>query len=367
MKLSQKSLLDMFRLHSGDELLLCYQGDFKDMLTAHILEISRQNSVLQGDDKKIGKRLSLLLVECFQNIIRHGGNDQMNTLDHSDNFFCLRKVEGIYYLNTANLISKDASPALVSLLKKINTLDNDSLKREYLSRLEHAVINNRGGAGLGLLEMARKSGRKILHELTSFDENNNLVHLQITIEDGGGTTAAERSWIEECHALFKTMKSENSSLKYKGEISQQILIQFLEMSKGFFVKSAAKSKAMKRMTHTLIELLQNISKHAKLHEKGSEGYMIIGQKHKQFIIEAGNVASEKKIAVLSDKLKYLSQLSLRELMELHRKVLAASLKFENKLNSGLGLIEIFMATKSKISYHITRTNDTPFFAISVVI
>ena len=46
-------------------------------------------------------------------------------------------------------------------LEKINNLDPDKIREVYRAMLQDSNIGHKGGAGLGLMEMARKTGNKL--------------------------------------------------------------------------------------------------------------------------------------------------------------------------------------------------------------
>ena len=109
--------------------------------------------------------------------------------------------------------------------------------------------------------------------------------------------------------------------------------------------------------HVLIEILQNISHHAKKAGERPEGIFTIGWNNGRILLQTGNIVNEEEKDFLNEKLNYLSALSREELNELHRTALRASLKFENKHKSGLGLIEVARASCSPLLFRFRKSED----------
>jgi len=125
-------------------------------------------------------------------------------------------------------------------------------------------------------------------------------------------------------------------------------------------KSSKITKHLTRAAHVLIELSQNIAKHGSGMEYGNNGLLMMGEMNRKTVVYAGNVIGLSEKIILEEKLSYLSALEPEDLIELHRKTMRASLHFENKNKSGLGLIEIVKAATEPITYHFYSLDSLPF-------
>ena len=66
-----------------------------------------------------------------------------------------------YRILTGNFIRTVEVPALEEKLAKINAMDPEELREYYREKLGTTELSDRGGAGLGFIDMARKSGQKL--------------------------------------------------------------------------------------------------------------------------------------------------------------------------------------------------------------
>lgn len=100
------------------------------------------------------KKLYLLFIESTQNVLRHSTR---NGLDES--IFCFKKdkKEEKYYLITGNAIEKINKKKFTSRIDLINNLSHKATDRLYFQILDNQNFTEKGGAGLGLIQMKRKS------------------------------------------------------------------------------------------------------------------------------------------------------------------------------------------------------------------
>jgi hypothetical protein len=111
-------------------------------------------------------RLLYILVESMQNVYHHA--------DKKNPHFCilleLNKFNEHFELICSNYISKEEVTELQNRLIELSKLSSKELKDLYLKQLEYGKLSEKGGAGLGLIEIARKSNKEFEF---SFDKYNN--------------------------------------------------------------------------------------------------------------------------------------------------------------------------------------------------
>ena len=92
-----------FRKFKNDHFGLAYMGEFDDELTEGLM---RSNETSIHEPKNFKKRLSYLIAECFQNIIRHEDKpDILTRTNDRPKIFLLRNVGNSHYISASNLIS----------------------------------------------------------------------------------------------------------------------------------------------------------------------------------------------------------------------------------------------------------------------
>ena len=82
---------------------------------------------------------------------------------------------------TANYIEVDNIAPLKAKLDKINALDKDGLRSYYKEVLDNGKYSVHGGGGLGMIDIARKSGNKLEYDFSDVNDYFGLYILKIKV------------------------------------------------------------------------------------------------------------------------------------------------------------------------------------------
>lgn len=156
-----------------------YYGKITDQLTEAITGI--QNSDLANDGGKqllaTEKKTLFLIVESVQNIIRHGAR---KSTEQKGLMVISKKKDGLY-LTTGNSIDARNVDDLRQKIDKINQMKEQDLKIEYKRILTEESFSEQGGAGLGLIQIARKTLQKIDYSFEKIDATHYFFLMVIKI------------------------------------------------------------------------------------------------------------------------------------------------------------------------------------------
>lgn len=148
-----------FLLDPGSRVVLEHRGAVDAAMIPAMVERVEEQSRLNGDRVPMRKKLIYVMVEAVDNLSRHA------TGPHADsNFVALvRDGEG-YRLATGNAVPVATAALLGHRVGILNQMDPEDLREHYLKLLSNDNRSANGGAGLGLLTMARKTVRPIRME-----------------------------------------------------------------------------------------------------------------------------------------------------------------------------------------------------------
>lgn len=346
-----------------------YRGEFDDYFTGIILDMAStrtRNSSGGSFDRKV----SSMLVECFQNLIRHADSIEGNSQSTmQDGMFCFKNLEQGFIINSINLIKDADKENLTNKVQHINSMTEEALKNFYLNSLGNGEMSDKGGAGLGLIDLARKSGQKILVKTESLGNGYTNFHQQITLLfDKDKEKYDFTKEIDENHEMYTKMIEHGLRLVFKGDVSNKSLLTLLDFLHAYVGKTAKISKHLTYAAHVFIELSQNITKYASRYGSGNSGLLMLGERGDHTVIYSGNIVDLSDKILLEEKLAYLSLLEKEELNDLHKRIMRASLRFEDKYRTGLGLIEVVKAGSEPFSYCFHPLADEMYlFGIAVVI
>lgn len=357
------NLFELFRKYHEFDTTFSFRGAFSEQFTGTILEISEGATARTAGN--LNKKVSFLLVESFQNVIKHGESIEQEQKE-DDGIFSFRLREDGFTINSINHLKNEEVDGLKAWVDEVNSLDADSLKDLYLKHLQNNELSAKSGAGLGLIELARKSGQKLQYAFEPADEHYSRFHQQVSFCPIKDAVESIHSFIPDTKELYQIMAHQNAVILYKGDFSQKSILPLLTMVEQHSGRGASASQTRK-VAHILIELLQNISKHAMADERSrKEGIFMIGNVGQETFIQCGNTISTSDKEFIDKNLNYLTSLNETELGELHKNAMKASLKFENKYKSGLGLIEVVKAAKYGVNFTFEPQGaETFLFAIKV--
>jgi hypothetical protein len=244
------TLYDAF---AGDRSTLLYSGRFPDAHTARLIVLGEETTQEQDNSKGSRARLAFVLVEAYQNIIRHrAALPETLANGNGRSVLLIRVFSGAHEVSTMNPVSNAEAEHVVEQLNGLEQLIPEQLKERYLESLKSDSRTERGGAGLGLIEMARRSGNALRHRLSPIDPEHQLFSLQVVLEPADPVS---RSWTLLEH-LHRSVVASNLLLFCKGISSQRMadaLERMVEQELADGPERANKATLAFRSMNTVLE------------------------------------------------------------------------------------------------------------------
>ncbi len=362
----KEATFELFHELSNDTFDLIYLGEFDDELTAIFLDI---NEVSKAEIKSYKKKISFLIAECFQNIIRHSDDGSKKEIDiHIPRMFMLRDKGKIHHIVTSNLIENAQQENLSTSLDSLKNLTKSELKEIYLNALINNQHSEKGGAGLGLIEMARKSGNAPSFDFVKITDTYSNFFLQVNIaaKDYNGDNLEDETSVESAKGIYKRMKDEEIILVQKGDFSQDSIIPLIQLFENNLTLKEENLVIKKKALYVLIEMLQNITIHSSEEGVLKQAILIVRKSEgSEYGISTGNYISNEEGKILVEQLDSIADLDKIELTKRYKKQLSSRSATEGK-GAGIGLIEICRNSSERIDYHIKEiSDDTSFFSLNV--
>ena len=168
-----------------DNIIFSFNGVVTaDFLTV-ILDIMETKMSYLSETSKTKKKVFNILVECLQNLYHHIDDDKDLKRDLKKSKSSIVMVihdQDSYYVQTGNYIDKSVVIELNERLIKINGLDKEGLREYYREILDNGTVSSKGTAGLGMIDIARKSGNKLEYEFLEIDEEFSFFSLNVKID-----------------------------------------------------------------------------------------------------------------------------------------------------------------------------------------
>ncbi|MBI5220166.1 MAG: hypothetical protein HY958_14655 [Bacteroidia bacterium] len=352
---------ELFEGMQKDNLGYIYRGHFDQNITDNILLLTEANLEKEEQSSKVRKRIYSIMVEGLQNITRHQEDSEEASQEYYG-IFVIQKKEEKYYITTGNVIEKVNIDNLKTLLEKINSLDKDALKDYYKEVLEEGSISNKGGAGLGLIDMARKSGNKLLFEFDPIDDKYSYFYLHTVPALAEGSEASEGSdeSLKNIMNIHKLLNVGSVRLIFNGLFNQESLLNLLGTIKGQITGSES---VKNKVFYLIVEMLQNIIKHGTNivpDSSGNPGLFLIGEKMGHYVITTGNYIMNNKIDKLQAKIDNINSLEAEDLDKHYIKSLF-NFEIDDSKESGLGIIDLRIKSGNKLRCSFHQVNKSVSF------
>jgi hypothetical protein len=344
---------------SGDKICIFYRGNFDDIFTDKLISLAEHEV-----EKKSKKRVSFLISESFQNIVRHGNNELSN---NNDSLFGIRAVTPYSHIFSSNTITENEKNYLEEKLTFINKLDAEELKQLYLKVLEEGSLSDKGGAGLGLIEMAKKSKKPIQMDFKRLNDNSFSFNMQIDLIVDENESEGEKAnqipmTIEENTAMYDLMTDNNMIFLYKGDFNDETISPMLNILEGNTVDTG--NSIGYKIYHTAVELMQNVVRHSS-DPNTKEGIFAINKTENGYFLCTGNYVKNeaKNIGSYIDKLNALDK---QELNTLYRQQLKESVVVAGN-SAGVGLIDLRRSFMTPIEMKFVEDKNGSYLTIGIEI
>ena len=177
------NLTEYYSNLSKGDVILAFKGSITSELINDMLEGVEEKLKQADADSKLRKKIYNVLVESLQNLFHHievSHEGIVEPLDPKFGILVVLKENDIYRVTTGNFIHSRRIKFLKEKIDKINSLSKDELKDMYKFILNHQKLSAKGGGGLGLVDIARKSGNKLEYQF--FNYNDEYYFFDLTIK-----------------------------------------------------------------------------------------------------------------------------------------------------------------------------------------
>ena len=175
-----------FSDQSNDNIILYYKGNVDSDVISNLLDSVEAKMAATNDNLKLRKKVYNVLVESLQNLYHHADKVPCDFEEQDGKFGMIRviKIEDGYKIITGNFILIENLDALEEKIIKINMSSSEEIKELYKFILNYQRISAKGGGGLGLIDIARKTGNKLDYLFVKYNDEYSFFYLNILVNEG---------------------------------------------------------------------------------------------------------------------------------------------------------------------------------------
>lgn len=176
-------IFDLYDSMERKNIMLSFKGEMSTELLTSILQIIENKLDRFGETSRVKKRMFNIMVECLQNLHHHIAKpDSCDEKDTPSVIVMVAKNVTGYSIITGNFVEGNEVSQLQNRLEEINSMNKDEIKELYKSVLANGEMSEKGGGGLGMIDIARKSGEKLDFGFIPFGENKSFFSLNVKVK-----------------------------------------------------------------------------------------------------------------------------------------------------------------------------------------
>lgn len=180
---NQSSLAHLSAFHQlldEKDIMLVYCGEFSQELNKTLLAFTERKFKAENLEDNTRRKIFNIMVELLQNISKNKIENLEGTPEVSA-VFMIGTSDDDYILVTSNMIRNDKIPPLKDRLDQVNSLDKEGLKNLYKDERLNATFSETSGAGIGIIDIARKSENKLMYSFEKINDRFSVYSLLIRV------------------------------------------------------------------------------------------------------------------------------------------------------------------------------------------
>lgn len=149
------------------EVIIDFLGDINPEVISKTLDKIESHFDKEDFKGAVRKKVYNVVVECFQNLYHHSDIPPKEFIEVViDKYGALTVVkDGTFYkITTGNFIKSEKHLMLKDRIDQLNSLSDSEIKTLYRDILSNDEYSNKGGGGLGMLDIVRKTGNKLEYQ-----------------------------------------------------------------------------------------------------------------------------------------------------------------------------------------------------------
>jgi hypothetical protein len=165
-------------------IFFCFGGPMSQELMVGIGYTLRSKMKLDEANSSTIIKVFSMFVEQSQNIIHYSAEKTPSEQEKSE---LSSGIIGVgydnqhYYVSCGNMVNNEAVVILCEQLRKLQSMSKDELKRYYKEQRRKGSREDSKGAGLGFIELARKSAKPIEFDVQKINEQFSFFSLKTVI------------------------------------------------------------------------------------------------------------------------------------------------------------------------------------------
>jgi hypothetical protein len=163
-------------------ILIDYRGSIKYETIGELIHKFKLLVPKMGIQIGTYKRVLLIMIESLENMMKHSYTPPENNSDTFDSMLIVKQENNRFIIISENNLRNEVIPVLKSKIDYLNSMDQQGLKNIYKETITNGIFTNTGGAGLGLIEIAKISSNPIKYVFSPINEDFSRYTQEVEID-----------------------------------------------------------------------------------------------------------------------------------------------------------------------------------------
>jgi hypothetical protein len=177
-------LYDIRKNLTSAGILICFNGPFSHSIIEELGKAVKKYLESAEIQKSAMMDVFSVYIEATQNVRNYANRADLDKAERdrlNTGIIVIAKRDEHYVVHSGNCVRSDHGQELVRVLDGLAAKDKTELKAMYKERLHQAVPAGSTGAGLGLIDMARKAKEPLHYSLVPEGDGYGFFSLQVVI------------------------------------------------------------------------------------------------------------------------------------------------------------------------------------------
>jgi hypothetical protein len=182
--MNSNHLLEIQTLLRNNGILISFTGRLSQQLIEEYGEAVK--TYLESEDKPKNEIFNIfsIFIEQTQNIknycATYSSSPESDRIAQSS-IVTIGNLENGSYISSGNLVANKDLPALTTHVDNIIKMSKDELKKLYKDTLRQSMADEQAGAGVGLIDMARKATKPLEYSVTPIEGDLSFFSLKAVV------------------------------------------------------------------------------------------------------------------------------------------------------------------------------------------
>ena len=183
-------LLQFRRGITENNIILLFEGKMSQVILSALVDmlkekLSDSDEDNNGQKEYLVRKVYAIFVELAQNVQNHSyERDGIGSASVGTGIILMRENEDFFTITSGNVLSTPDAEQLRQNCHYLNGLDEEALKKLYKEKLRAPRPGGGKGAGIGLIDIKRKSENPLETSIQAIDEQTVFFALSVNIGKG---------------------------------------------------------------------------------------------------------------------------------------------------------------------------------------